>query len=43
MIDASPELQRIIAELVQAGADEDEAREIIEAIAAARLRKGMAA
>jgi hypothetical protein len=40
MIDASPELQQSIAELVQAGATDDEARAVIEAMAVVRLREG---
>lgn len=38
MIDASEELQRIIADLVEAGASEGGARAAIEAVAVARLR-----
>jgi len=40
MIDASPGLQQSITDLVQAGATEDEARAVIEAMTMARLRKG---
>lgn len=40
MIDASPALQQSIAEIVQAGATEDEARKVVEALAVLRLKKG---